>query len=340
MAAGKSSITITLPKISNYLKFNTLLFLSTGLGRNNNVKLIIKCDDQDLIESSSSSSTLEISNFYSGTKFSLTHDRIKSWRNIVSTSIDLFGNGITELSIPYGTDLVDFFNTSPSGTYRLDNASNYNNTLGLPYDSYYYDISVISHERIGYKSLIILGSDGALLSGSIAGGVWSGLVSTGVPIGTPIPYSGSNPPPGYILMNGSSFDKTKFKSLAKLFTDGIIPDMRGQFIRGWDNGKGIDPSRTLLSTQLDSYKNHSHGYQGSSDGGNTWKSATPYIDFNSSDSGAGLANALLVKIPSVKLGGTGAGWNGTVAMGIRNESVGGSETRPTNISYNYIIRAA
>jgi hypothetical protein len=31
----------------------------------------------------------------------------------------------------------------------------------------------------------------------------------------------------------------------------VLPDMRGEFIRGWDHGRGVDSGRSLWSTQLD-----------------------------------------------------------------------------------------
>jgi hypothetical protein len=38
-----------------------------------------------------------------------------------------------------------------------------------------------------------------------------------------------------------------------------IPDFRGEFLRGWDNGRGVDTSRQLASSQTASVGNHFHG---------------------------------------------------------------------------------
>ncbi|MDD4151845.1 MAG: hypothetical protein PHR68_04485 [Candidatus Gracilibacteria bacterium] len=46
----------------------------------------------------------------------------------------------------------------------------------------------------------------------------------------------------------------------RIIADGTngTPDLRGEFIRGIDNGRGVDTGRTLASWQSDSIKNHRH----------------------------------------------------------------------------------
>lgn len=41
----------------------------------------------------------------------------------------------------------------------------------------------------------------------------------------------------------------------------MLPDLRGEFIRGWDNGKGIDAGRSFGSSQPDEFKEHTHRIQ-------------------------------------------------------------------------------
>lgn len=60
------------------------------------------------------------------------------------------------------------------------------------------------------------------------------------PAGCPIPYPGPTAPDGYLLMDGRPFSKTLYPQLAKLYVDGVLPDMRGMYVRGWDNGRGLD----------------------------------------------------------------------------------------------------
>ncbi|WP_434524430.1 tail fiber protein [Photorhabdus asymbiotica] len=74
-----------------------------------------------------------------------------------------------------------------------------------------------------------------------------------VPVGSPIPWPLPHPPIGYFTCNGSAFNKSQYPKLAEAYPDGRLPDLRGEFIRGWDDGRGVDPSRLLLAWQEGSY---------------------------------------------------------------------------------------
>lgn len=39
-----------------------------------------------------------------------------------------------------------------------------------------------------------------------------------------------------------------------------VPDLRGEFIRGWDDGRGVDFSRTIGSWQKDEFRSHTHAF--------------------------------------------------------------------------------
>ncbi|WP_340618667.1 phage tail protein [Xenorhabdus entomophaga] len=72
---------------------------------------------------------------------------------------------------------------------------------------------------------------------------------TTVPVGVPIPWPTETPPEGWVICNGESFDKARYPKLALAYPSGVLPDLRGEFIRGWDREGMIDPGRTLLSKQ-------------------------------------------------------------------------------------------
>ena len=73
-------------------------------------------------------------------------------------------------------------------------------------------------------------------------------------IGIPIPYPISSVPTGCLAMNGQRFDTRRYPKLAQKYPSGQLPDTRGEFIRGWDNRRGVDAGRTLLSNQTDQTK--------------------------------------------------------------------------------------
>ena len=58
-----------------------------------------------------------------------------------------------------------------------------------------------------------------------------------IPVGIPLPWPTNQPPSGWFECNGSTFDKNQFPKLAAAYPAGSLPDLRGVFIRGMDNGR-------------------------------------------------------------------------------------------------------
>ena len=73
------------------------------------------------------------------------------------------------------------------------------------------------------------------------------------PVGAPIPWPSDTVPPAHALMQGQPFDKSVYPLLAVAYPSGVIPDMRGQTIKGRPDG------RAVLSQELDGIKWHDHG---------------------------------------------------------------------------------
>jgi len=82
--------------------------------------------------------------------------------------------------------------------------------------------------------------------------------SAGVPAGTVSWFAGSTAPTGWIIANGQSLVRAAWPVLYAVIgtiygyadsTHFNVPDLRGEFVRGLDGGRGIDPSRTLGSWQ-------------------------------------------------------------------------------------------
>ncbi|MFP1746738.1 phage tail protein [Lonsdalea quercina] len=70
-----------------------------------------------------------------------------------------------------------------------------------------------------------------------------------LPVGTPIPWPSATVPAGWLQCNGSSFTAAQYPKLAQVYPELKLPDLRGEFIRGWDSGRGVDgvENRNLLS---------------------------------------------------------------------------------------------
>lgn len=96
-------------------------------------------------------------------------------------------------------------------------------------------------------------------------------LSNSTPAGTIIWYSKNIVPTGYLKCNGSAISRTTYANLFSIIgttfgagdgsTTFNIPDLRGEFIRGWDDGRGVDSGRTFGSYQADGVKQHTHKYQ-------------------------------------------------------------------------------
>ncbi|MDI0802618.1 tail fiber protein, partial [Escherichia coli] len=70
-----------------------------------------------------------------------------------------------------------------------------------------------------------------------------------LPVGVPVPWPSATPPTGWLKCNGAAFSAEEYPELAKAYPTNKLPDLRGEFIRGWDDGRGVDSGRTLLTNQ-------------------------------------------------------------------------------------------
>ncbi|BBF92630.1 phage tail protein [Blastochloris tepida] len=148
----------------------------------------------------------------------------------------------------------------------------------------------------------------------------------GVPIGTTIETVGSAAPSGFLKKNGALVSRVTYAALwtfaqasSRVVSDAAwlagdygafssgdgattfrLPDDRGLFGRGWDDGRGIDAGRALLSYQEDDFKSHTHG---------------------------GVPNQT-----SLGVNVDGNGYNVRRTADITTSATGGSETRPKNVA--------
>lgn len=158
------------------------------------------------------------------------------------------------------------------------------------------------------------------------------LLDIVAPIGVPIPWVAATPPNSrFLIAQGQSFDKVAYPKLGALWPTGVIPfDMRGEFIRGWDNGRGVDAGRALLSAQAAGVGPHVHGQSGSGSAQNLrmW-----------SFGGAPIVPGLVFKTDGLNGSEATAFAGGEIKFG-PIDSGGHTENIVRNIAFNYIVRAA
>lgn len=88
--------------------------------------------------------------------------------------------------------------------------------------------------------------------------------ATGYHVGTILAFASTEMPPGFRIADGSIFDPIAYPDLfAMLGNVNILPDLRGQFLRGYSTNNTVDPDgpRAPMSTQDESFKEHSHTYE-------------------------------------------------------------------------------
>ena len=99
-------------------------------------------------------------------------------------------------------------------------------------------------------------------------GVLSFSVVTGVPSGAVFCMAVATVPSGYLECNGQTVNRTTYAALFAVIgtqygagngsTTFEVPDLRGEFIRGFDNGKGTDSGRSIGTSQAAGFGQHNH----------------------------------------------------------------------------------
>ncbi|PUY17206.1 phage tail protein [Cronobacter sakazakii] len=161
------------------------------------------------------------------------------------------------------------------------------------------------------------------LSGKTVSGVlsWLGLGDgSALPVGVPVPWPSEIPPEGWLKYNGAIFDKVRYPKLALIYPGGVLPDLRGEFIRGWDDGRGVDAGRTILSAQGHLFASHKHK-----------------LLLSAGSAGTGNIIGIDSKLNGAFTDGINQPGGSVIAA---MQETGGTETRPRNIAFNYIVRAA
>lgn len=160
------------------------------------------------------------------------------------------------------------------------------------------------------------GTGGTTQAGALAA---LGITSTGsVPTGAVVAFAMNAAPASWLECNGAAVSRTTYAALfAAIGTtfgagDGSttfnLPQMRGEFPRGWDNGRGIDTGRAFGSFQAESIGPHNHSL------------TVAYSAFNTAWSG----------------GGADSFGRGPSTLTTANNS--GAETRPRNVAFLYCIK--
>lgn len=170
------------------------------------------------------------------------------------------------------------------------------------------------------------------------------LSSTILPVGTIITSARATAPDGFLLCNGAAISRSAYTDLFSAIGtaygagDGSntfnIPDLRGEFIRGADNGRGVDAGRQIGSTQSDAMRNLTGTYYGALDGEGGYSAfcaggATGV--FTGGGAITQIRNAASYEMKQIN------GKNGFIFDASRQVPIA-SEFRPRNVSVNFYIK--
>ena len=134
-----------------------------------------------------------------------------------------------------------------------------------------------------------------------------------LPAGAVFAFAMTAAPAGYLACDGSNVSRTQyaalFAAIGTSFGNGdgattfTLPDLRGEFVRGWSNTRGVDAGRPFGSAQADELRAHSHAIKSGTGGG---------AQLESGQGGTSTTN--------------------------QTETTGGVETRPRNVALLYAIK--
>ncbi|HGT5684894.1 TPA: integrase [Escherichia coli] len=132
----------------------------------------------------------------------------------------------------------------------------------------------------------------------------------------------------FLKLNDATFSAATYPKLALVWPGLKLTDTRGEFIRTWDDGRGVDTGRTLLSAQGDAIRNitGSINNTGAASMGASG-SATGVFKYRAGNYDVVVSGANNLPIRSFD-------------MDASTQVPTASENRPRNIAFNFLVRAA
>ena len=230
----------------------------------------------------------------------------------------------------------------------------FQDTSGSPFVSLQSPSSLSGNVALTLPPAIV---DGGFMKTDASGNLSFSIVE-GVPTGSVFCMAVAVVPTGYVKCDGTSYSRTG--TYAALFAvigttygtvDGNhfnVPDLRGEFVRGFDDNRTIDSGRQIGSGQGSQNASHNHSVSLTT----TTTSLTGSINGISESFGSfgGSASGVFSKVGGNTLGGTpgnpdanscgGVNFNGNHNHSVSGNTAnqGGNESRPRNIAMLYIIK--
>lgn len=270
----------------------------------------------------------------------------KLWVNSSNNTLNMYdGTNFVTLGKVDTAEMGHATTASPSFTGTITSAGDIlmsgNTALKLP-------VGNVSQRPTAATGQIRFNSELVQFEGYNGSG-W-GELANGVPSGSVFTYASTTVPSGFLECNGAAISRSTFASLFSNISttwgsgDGSstfnLPDLRGQFVRGWSNtktGTG-DDGRGFASSQSDQNQSHNHSLSTVSLTGGIRKISE---GFNSGGSASGVftktqdgTNSITGASSTSPVGGVDFDGSHTHTMG----NNGGTEVRVKNYALMYIIK--
>ncbi|MCL9798934.1 phage tail protein [Pseudomonas sp. AKS31] len=146
--------------------------------------------------------------------------------------------------------------------------------------------------------------------------------ASALPVGSIVAFPVNSPPPGFLELDNSVQSSALYPDLSAYLggkfnkgNEGVgnfrLPETRGEFLRGWDHGRGSDVGRAVGSWQSDEVKAHAH---------------TTVYELVTDLFAAGTVTRNFVQ-------------DYGTSNNVQTNAAGGAETRPRNVAVMWCIKA-
>ncbi|WPP47700.1 phage tail protein [Pseudomonas sp. AN-1] len=156
-------------------------------------------------------------------------------------------------------------------------------------------------------------------------------------------FARSTAPAGWLKANGAAVSREAYAGLFAAigttfgtgdgFTTFNLPDLRGEFVRGWDDGRGVDGGRELGAVQSGAIQSHTHAGSSADAGSHAHSGSAQQGGAHSHQASSGAAGAHSHTLRNYDYGGFGSGLltaSDAPAQTI-NTSSAGEHTHPISV---------
>ncbi|WP_260864082.1 phage tail protein [Citrobacter sp. Marseille-Q6884] len=137
----------------------------------------------------------------------------------------------------------------------------------------------------------------------------------------------------FLKFNGATFSASTYPKLALVFPGLTLPESRGEFLRVWDDGRGVDSGRALLSAQLDAMQNLTGNI------GDAQTSVNAAVKFTIASGVFSAVTGVRNSIGNTTIIADTPNNPSYVSFDASRQARTSTENRPRNIAFNFLVRA-